>query len=98
MIVLASTISWAAILFKASSNKVSKTFVYSLFSWDTAKNIKNFSPLEARSNLIKEPVYRINTARSIANQIGETFTKMYVVEFSTLQLYLLRRLSLFIYL
>ena len=53
-------------------------------SWETAQNIKNFLPLEAMSNLIKEPGSRLGAVRSIANQIGETFTKTYAVEFSTI--------------
>ena len=53
-------------------------------SWETAQQIKNFLPLEAMANLIKEPGSRLGAVRSVANQIGETFTKSYSVDFSTI--------------
>lgn len=53
-------------------------------SWDTAQSIKNFLPLESMMNLIKEPGSRLGPVRSAANAIGETFTKSYAVEFSTI--------------
>jgi ABC-type transport system involved in multi-copper enzyme maturation permease subunit len=53
-------------------------------SWETAQNIKNFFPLESMANLIKEPLTRHNAVRSAANTMGETFTKSYDVEFSTI--------------
>ena len=53
-------------------------------SWETAQQIKNFLPLEAMANLIKEPGSRLGAVRSVANQIGETFTKSYAVDFSTI--------------
>ena len=43
-----------------------------------------FFPLEAMGNLIKEPISRLNAVKSVANQIGETFTKSYDVEFTTI--------------
>ena len=36
------------------------------------------------ANLIKEPGSRLGAVRSVANQIGETFTKSYAVDFSTI--------------
>ncbi|MGB0880582.1 MAG: ABC transporter permease [Polaribacter sp.] len=46
--------------------------------------IMQFLPLEAMTNLIKEPFSRLGAVRSVANQVGETFTKSYAVEFSTI--------------
>ena len=46
--------------------------------------IMKFLPLEAMSNLIKEPFSRLGAVRSVANQIGETVTKSYAVEFSNI--------------
>jgi ABC-type transport system involved in multi-copper enzyme maturation permease subunit len=57
---------------------------WKFFSWETAQNIKAFLPLEAMTNLIKEPGSRLGAVRSAANAIGETFTKSYAVEFSTI--------------
>jgi ABC-2 type transport system permease protein len=51
---------------------------------ENVNNVMQFLPLEAMSNLIKEPISRLNAVRSVANQIGETFTKSYAVEFSTI--------------
>jgi ABC-type transport system involved in multi-copper enzyme maturation permease subunit len=46
--------------------------------------IMQFLPLEAMTNLIKEPFSRLGAVRSVANQVGETFTKSYAVDFSTI--------------
>ena len=48
-------------------------------SWDTAKTIKKFLPLESMANLIKEPVTRLNAVQSVADQIGETLELNYQV-------------------
>ncbi|WP_299103792.1 ABC transporter permease [uncultured Tenacibaculum sp.] len=50
-------------------------------SWDIAQSIKNFLPLEAMTNLIKEPFTRLGAVKSVASQIGENFTKDYSVGF-----------------
>lgn len=42
--------------------------------------IMQFLPLEAMSNLIKEPFSRLGAVRSAANTMGEMFTKSYDVE------------------
>jgi ABC-2 type transport system permease protein len=57
--------------FKASENTTEKV-----------DGIMQFLPFEAMGNLIKEPFSRLGAVKSIANQIGETFTKSYDVEFS----------------
>jgi len=44
--------------------------------------IMQFLPLEAMSNLIKEPFSRLGAVRSAANTMGEVFTKSYAVEVS----------------
>ncbi|QOD61620.1 ABC transporter permease subunit [Polaribacter haliotis] len=46
--------------------------------------VMQFLPFEAMSNLIKEPFSRLGAVRSVASQIGETFTKSYSVDFSTI--------------
>jgi ABC-type transport system involved in multi-copper enzyme maturation permease subunit len=46
--------------------------------------VMQFLPFEATANLIKEPFTRLGAVRSVANQIGETFTKSYAVDFSTI--------------
>ncbi|KOY52321.1 ABC transporter permease [Polaribacter dokdonensis] len=43
-------------------------------------SIMQFLPLEAMSNLIKEPFSRLGAVRSAANTMGEMFTKSYDVE------------------
>ena len=39
-----------------------------------------FLPFESMSNLIKEPFSRLGAVRSVANQVGEQFTKSYDVQ------------------
>lgn len=46
-------------------------------------NIMQFFPLESISNLIREPFSRLGAVKSVANQVGETFTKSYAVDFLT---------------
>lgn len=41
--------------------------------------IMQFLPLESMSNLVKEPLTRLNIVQSAANQLGEEFTKDYGV-------------------
>ncbi|TXD48300.1 ABC transporter permease [Polaribacter sp. IC073] len=64
---------------------------YLFWSFKNAENtsekvdaVIQFLPFESMSNLIKEPFTRLGAVRSVANQIGETFTKSYAVEFSTI--------------
>lgn len=47
-------------------------------------SIMQFLPLEAMSNLIKEPFSKLGAIRSAANTMGEAFTKSYDVEFLTI--------------
>ncbi|MEO9570259.1 MAG: ABC transporter permease subunit [Polaribacter sp.] len=47
----------------------------------TTDSILQFFPLESIANLIKEPFSRLGAVRSVANQVGENFTKSYDVEF-----------------
>ncbi len=51
---------------------------------ERVSEIMQFFPLEAMSNLIKEPFSRLGAVKSVANQIGEQFTKSYAVEFTTI--------------
>ncbi len=52
---------------------------WKLVSWDTAKTIKSFLPLQSMSNLIQEPFSRLSAVQSIAKEIGEKFTLDYHV-------------------
>ncbi|PQJ72548.1 ABC transporter permease [Polaribacter butkevichii] len=51
---------------------------------ESVNSIMQFLPIEALSNLIKEPFSRLGAVKSIANQVGENFTKSYDVDFSTI--------------
>ena len=51
---------------------------------DSVAAIMQFLPLEALANLIKEPFSRLGAVKSIANQVGENFTKSYDVDFSNI--------------
>lgn len=57
--------------------------VYGLLQWNTssdvATSIMQFFPLNAMSNLIKEPFTRLSAVQSVANQIGEKFNFDYAV-------------------
>lgn len=44
-------------------------------------SIMQFFPLEAMSNLIKEPFTRLGAVKSVANQIGEQITKDFSVQY-----------------
>lgn len=46
--------------------------------------IMQFLPLEAMANLIKEPFSKLGAIRSAANTMGETFSKSYSVDFSSI--------------
>ncbi|WP_340076566.1 ABC transporter permease [Leptobacterium sp. I13] len=56
---------------------------YGLIRWKSdeslASSISQFFPLNAMSNLIKEPGSRLSAVKSVASQIGEEFTKDYTV-------------------
>jgi ABC-type transport system involved in multi-copper enzyme maturation permease subunit len=65
-------------------------------SWDTAKIIKNFLPLESMANLIKEPVTRLNAVQSVADQIGEKIELNYAVHWYEVLL-VLAWTALFVY-
>jgi ABC-type transport system involved in multi-copper enzyme maturation permease subunit len=81
---------------------VIEKIAYSLMKWeffkdtDVAANVAQFFPLEAMSNLIKEPFSRLGAVQSAANQLGEAFTKNYDVEWHTLLINLVWT-GLFIY-
>lgn len=47
-------------------------------------NFMQFLPLEAMTNLIKEPFSRLGAVRSAANTMGETFTKSYSVDLTNI--------------
>lgn len=49
-------------------------------SWDKAIYLKGYLPLEAMSNLIKEPGSRLNAVKSVVSQINNGFEKNYDVQ------------------
>lgn len=63
---------------------------------DQADSIMQFFPLEAMSNLIKEPFTRLGAIQSAANQLGENFTKDYNVSAVTILIVLIWT-ALFLY-
>ncbi len=48
-------------------------------SWDTAKSIKGFFPLQSMSNLIEEPFSRLKAVQSVVKEIGEQVNLDYQV-------------------
>ncbi|MDN3724933.1 ABC transporter permease [Aequorivita sp. SDUM287046] len=63
---------------------------------EKADSIMQFFPLEAMSNLIKEPFTRLGAVQSAANQLGENFTKDYNVSMLTIGIVLVWT-ALFLY-
>jgi len=53
---------------------------WKLFDAETTDAIMGFFPLNAMFNLIKEPFSRLNAVQTVANQIGETVTLNYQVQ------------------
>lgn len=57
--------------------------LFIVFRWnistDVASSIMQFFPLNAMSNLIKEPFTRLSAVQSVANQIGEQFNFDYAI-------------------
>ena len=51
---------------------------------DKVDFVMQFFPLEAMSNLIKEPISRLSAVRSVANTMGENINKSYSVDFTTI--------------
>ena len=64
---------------------------------DEVASIMRFLPLEAMSNLIKEPATRLGAVKSIASQIGEDLTKDFSVQFTDVFI-VLAWTAIFIYL
>lgn len=65
-------------------------------TWDTARIIKGFLPLESMARLIKEPASRLSAVQSVADQIGEKIELNYQVHFWEILL-VLAWTALFIY-
>ena len=63
---------------------------------EAVNSVMQFFPLEAMSNLIKEPFTRLGAVKSVANQIGESFTKDYTVSYINISIVLIWTL-IFIY-
>ena len=73
---------------------VVESIIHGLLKWnlfkdsDISTTIMQFFPLESMSNLIKEPATRLGGVQSVANQLGEEFTKNYDVQFLTVAIVL----------
>jgi ABC-type transport system involved in multi-copper enzyme maturation permease subunit len=52
------------------------------WKWDNYETIAQFLPLNAMTNLIKEPFTRFNAVKTVAHQIGETVQKDFSVHFA----------------
>ncbi len=52
---------------------------WQITSWENAKAIKRFFPMESMAHLIEEPFSRLKSVQSVANQIGENFQFDYQV-------------------
>jgi hypothetical protein len=44
---------------------------WKVMSWEAAKSVKRFFPLESMGNMIKEPFTRLSAVQNIGQQIGE---------------------------
>lgn len=63
---------------------------------EAVNSIMQFFPLESMANLIKEPFTRLGAVKSVANQIGENFTKDYSVSLFNITIVLIWT-TIFIY-
>ena len=67
---------------------IAESILFGLMKWkffkgtDIANNIAQFFPLQAMSNLIVEPISRLNAIKTAASQLGEGFQKSYEVPVS----------------
>ena len=73
------------------------TYRNSATTEETVNSIMQFLPLEAMSNLIKEPFTRLGAVKSVANQIGTEIAKDYSVSFLNIAIVLIWT-AIFIYL
>ncbi|MGB8375911.1 MAG: ABC transporter permease, partial [Salegentibacter sp.] len=79
-----------------------ESIAYGVLKWkffrgtDIADNIARFFPLEAMSNLIKEPFTRLKAVQAAANQIGSGFEKDYGIHWYQLLIVILWTL-IFVY-
>ena len=69
---------------------------WKVVSWDLAKKIKGFFPLESMSRLIDEPFTRLGAVQAVANQVGEQLELDYEVRFYEILIVLVWT-ALFIY-
>lgn len=75
--------------------------IYGLLRWKTtpefASGTMNFFPLNAMSNLIKEPFSRLSAVKTMANQVGENLNQDYAVHWNSIVI-VLAWTALFIFL
>lgn len=65
-------------------------------TWENAKIVKNFFPLESMTNLINEPFSRLSAVQNLGQQIGEDFRFDYAVHWYEILIVLVWT-SLFVY-
>tara|TARA_R110002020_G_scaffold37072_8_gene111878 strand:- start:2531 stop:3364 length:834 start_codon:yes stop_codon:yes gene_type:complete len=70
---------------------------WKLVSWETAKRIKSFFPMEAMSNLLEEPFSRLSAVQNIGAQLGEDFRFDYAVHWYEILIVLIWT-AIFVYL
>jgi ABC-type transport system involved in multi-copper enzyme maturation permease subunit len=70
---------------------------WKLVSWENAKRIKSFFPMEAMANLLEEPFSRLSAVQNLGAQIGEDFKFDYAVHWYEILIVLLWT-AVFIYL
>ncbi len=93
ILVKRSAFAIGAILVWLLAENIFKGYLYWAFrnnnnTDETVNTIMQFLPLEALSNLIKEPFSKLNAIKTAAHQIGETITKSYDVELTTIAIVL----------
>lgn len=62
------------ILWAIMEQVVASFLGWKVMSWENAKRIKDFFPLESMANLIKEPFTRLSAVQNIGEQIGENMS------------------------
>ncbi|MEO1011455.1 MAG: ABC transporter permease subunit [Bacteroidota bacterium] len=70
---------------------------WKLVSWDTARTIKSWFPLQSMSHLIEEPFSRLSAVQNLGKQIGEDFSFDYHVHWYEI-LIVLGWTAIFVYL
>ncbi|WP_430905915.1 ABC transporter permease [Maribacter sp. 2-571] len=70
---------------------------WKLMSWENARIVKDFFPLQSMTNLVQEPFSRLGAVKSVADQIGEKLELDYAVHWYQVLIVLLWT-AVFVYL